>query len=147
VFVFLVSCVRMAFSQVRIGDTANFDRDHRGDTVKVQRGLALRWPSNDRQGDNQREYAIETTGTFPFLRVVPIWRDPLPVPMEGPRTKGISGSTDDSKRPARALTHKSKPGGEDPFCLTAFCSSCFSCGGCSSCSSCNSCNACGSCAC
>jgi hypothetical protein len=130
--VFLLACVRSAVSQAL---PRSLKSSIQQDTSKTPVGAGhLGAMGGANRGEPQ--FAFEATGRFPYVRIVPLADDPVPVPIEivpwriAPDSDGASQE--------HGLLHRAKPNEDDHFCLTGFCSSC------SSCSSCNSCG-CGSC--
>jgi len=146
--VFICSCVRMAVTQALPSEVKEGGGSTRGLPSTVRQGLLLR------DGDSRREYALEATGAFPYVRVVSLAERAVPVPIEvAGLTQAQKPAGTASHPPASAvLQHKTKAVSDDPFCVP-FCDSCLSCGGCcgprfTSCLSCESCGSCGcSCGC
>jgi hypothetical protein len=128
-------------------------RLHRPERVNYGINSALLFrlasPRAGASGFFQRHFALEATGIFPYVRLVPLSAgSPVPVPMllgSGPQASLKTSETGLLHATIRGLSkqHKESPGPKaDP---EGSCGSCSTCSGCSTCSTCSTCAGCSSC--
>lgn len=152
--VFIASLLRTVAAQVLPGGKEEPAQSSSVEKVSlgITRGVLMRLKASA-LGGHEHQYALEATGTFPYVRVVSLWTDPVPVPFEVAGLSRHSGERTEQPENAPVLNHKAKPAADDIFCIP-LCDSCIGCGGCGSCCSCvscidscvcHNCNSCGSC--
>lgn len=125
-------------------------------------GLVLRAVQSGRHDNLQRHYALEITGTFPYVRVLSLSNLSTPVPVEVASFSPVPGTSDAAAllrgvaapkglwATSASLTTNSFLSESSASCASCSscscsCGSCSSCGSCFSCYSCWSCGSCGSC--
>jgi hypothetical protein len=143
--VLLITLVVSITQFVRPMASEAMSRIHRSRRTRpqVNRALLLRLTKSQATGNRlfQRHFALEATGAFPFVRLVPFASgSPVPVPMLLPTSQQAPVATVDTGLLHAALGGLSgpkRPAGMPPNVCHC---SCDSCGGCSSCSSCSSCS-------
>lgn len=125
--------------------------------IKTGRILPLAW--SGRNGTSGMQYGLEATGVFPFVRVVTLAQNSVPVPVEvapvpvpsqkqPERLTGVSAPAThrgpaSTKKRSRTLNRRLQTDHEKPFCFPANSQSCLSCPTC--CIVCNSCTSSSSC--
>lgn len=150
--VFISSCIRMVVAQVLPSDKSDQVATSGGVTSTIKRGSLVRLPIS---AHSKRQYALEATGVFPYVKVVPLSTGAAPVPIDIAGLAHEAGAAVGNQAASHVLHHKAKSAADDPFCVV-FCDSCTGCGGCGSCCSCtggvdscacgcSSCSGCGSC--
>lgn len=152
--IFLGVCVRMAFAQIWPLHNSARRLAKQAVPENVQRSLLLKLGG---ARADQRHYALEITGIFPFVRVVSVMNRALAAPIE---TAALSPMATDAfdLYSATGLMNAQQTASPDQAMLIESCSGCSGCsgctgcscgctgcGGCSSCSSCFSCFGCSSC--
>lgn len=145
--IFALACIRVVARVLPVGRTAraaNRDALRKG----IQRGLLVR-----ALGSSEQPYALQATGSFPYVKVVPAVARaqavPVPVEIAGLAPKAARAAKA-AKPSAHALTRKEQKAAVKPFCIPVEdCTDCTDCGGCTDCTSCTdcvcSCTSCASC--
>jgi hypothetical protein len=152
--VFAVTCFRMAVARVWQFGTRHTETPRTRRSADVREGLLLRVKSPFGQRKVRRHYALELTGSFPYMRVLTVARRAVVMPAE---TAALSeaASTPFHLEVLTSPFQVQKAVATQPAALSQFiiacnsCTNCQSCTSCSSCtcgcSSCSTCVSCGSC--
>lgn len=129
--IFALTCIRVVARVLPISRTARAAK--REALAKgVHRSLLVR---NAKLAGSS--YAMEATGSFPYVKLVSVSAQAVPVPVE---MAGLSAPVGPkpaaTKKAAHALTRKAKPAAAKIFCDPSNCSDCTDCGGCTDCVDC-----------
>jgi hypothetical protein len=105
----------------------------------VRKGLLVKLFAGAVGERSVTRYGLETTGTFPYVKVIPVHTDAVPVPLEVAVAPTAASVQEKPQAGRHSLSRRSQPSQEKPFCLPADCSSCSCCPECGCCSGCSDC--------